>query len=257
MSPEIKETITDSGQYTSDEPVLEDIGMDSIDSATLRSYRESLRACKGGHPWVKLQDEDFLEVIGAAGQGRDGILHPTRAGLLMFGKEHRITHVYPEYFLDYREGNGAERWSYRLQSQSGEWSGNVFDFFTAVTGRLSVSVVSPFKLDGWVRRGDSDAFAVAREAVANALIHSDYNVGAGVVIELRHNVITVSNPGTFRIPLSDAVKGGKSHPGNSRIMMMFLLVGLAERAGSGLYSIVESERAGVIDDVKVEESRDM
>lgn len=252
--PEIKEMIRDSEPNTSDKLILENMNLDSIDLTTLQSYRDSLRIYKGGHPWLRLKDEEFMEVIGAAGYGADGKLHPTRAGILMFGKEYRITDEYPDYFLDYRERNGAERWLYRLQSQSGEWSGNIFDFFTMVAGRLSMSVVSPFELDGMVRKGDSDAFVAARETVMNALIHSDYNVGRGVVIEIGRNIMTVSNPGTFRIPLSDAVKGGVSDPRNGQVMKMFSLIGLAERVGSGLYTIVESERRGAITDVEIKES---
>jgi len=253
---EIKEMIRDSEPNTSDKLILNNMNIDAIDPATLASYRDSLRANKGGHPWLKLKNEKFMEVTGAAGPGNDGELHPTRAGLLMFGKEYRITDEYPDYFLDYREKNGAERWSYRLQSQSGEWSGNIFDFFTIVAGRLSTSVASPFELDGFVRKGNSDAFVAAREAVINALIHSDYNVGRGVVIEMSHNIMRVSNPGTFRIPLSDAVKGGVSDPRNSQIMKMFSLIGLVEHAGSGLYTIIESERIGAITDVRIEELYD-
>jgi len=251
---EIKEMIRDSEPNTSDKLVLENMNSDVLALDTLTSYRDSLRAYKGGHPWLKLDDEEFMTVIGAAGYGADGKLHPTRAGLLMFGKEYRITDEYPNYFLDYREKRGDERWSYRLQSQSGEWSGNLFDFFTAAAGRLSAFVISPFELNGLARKGDSGAFVAVREALMNALIHSDYNVERGVVAVLSPDALTVSNPGTFRIPLSDAVKGGVSDPRNGQIMKMFSLIGLVEHIGSGLYTIIESERNGAIADVRIEEA---
>ena len=41
--------------------------------------------------------------------GGDGLLHPTRAGLLMFGYEYEIAAEYPNYFLDYKESFGAGR----------------------------------------------------------------------------------------------------------------------------------------------------
>lgn len=253
---EIKEMIRDSEPNTSDKLILDATNIDSIDLTTLADYRDSLRVYNGGHPWLKLGNEDFMEVIGSAGYGTDGKLHPTRAGLLMFGKEYRITDEYPDYFLDYREKNDAGRWSYRLQSQSGEWSGNVFDFFTKVTNRLSTSIASPFELEGFARKGHSDAFVAAREAVMNALIHSDYHVRRGIIIEMNRNKMTVSNPGTFRIPLSDAVKGGVSDPRNGQIMKMFSLIGNVEHVGSGLYTIIESERNGAITGLKIEESYD-
>ena len=55
----------------------------------------------------------------------DHVLHPTAAGLLMFGEEYKILYEFPEYFLDYREIlDPAIRWTDRLQSSSGDWSGN-------------------------------------------------------------------------------------------------------------------------------------
>ena len=43
-------------------------------------------------------------IIGAAAIfEEDGQLHPTAAGMLMFGDEYNIVRQVPEYFLDYRE----------------------------------------------------------------------------------------------------------------------------------------------------------
>jgi ATP-dependent DNA helicase RecG len=252
---EIKEMIRDSESRTSDSSVSERSDMSCINQESLNGYRNALKAFKGNHPWLGLPDEEFTELIGASGLGVDGLVHPTNAGLLMFGKEHCITSQFPDYFLDYRE-LGPERWSYRIQSQSGEWSGNVFDFFTVVSGRLATLVKSPFELEGIVRKGESEAFKAAREAVMNALIHSDYNVRMGVSVVLEGDRVTISNPGTFRVPVSKAVKGGSSDPRNGQIMKMFSLIGLVERAGTGLYTIIESERIGAIADVRIEESFD-
>jgi len=250
----IEERIMDSKPNTSDKLVLDNMNLDVADPATLERYRNSLRALNGGHPWLELKEEKFMEVIGAAGYGTDGKLHPTGAGLLMFGKEYHITDEYPDYFLDYREDDGTERGSYRLQSQSGEWSGNIFDFFTMVTERLSASIVSPFGQDGSVRKENPEALAAAVETTVNALIHSDYDVRRGVVIRVNRNTVEVSNPGTFRVPLPEAIDGGVSDPRNCQIMKMFSLIGLAERVGSGLFTIFELERGGAIWYVEISES---
>ena len=55
----------------------------------------------------------------------------------MFGEEFRILNEYPEYFLDYRETlDPSIRWTDRLQSSSGDWTGNLFDFFFLVYSKL-------------------------------------------------------------------------------------------------------------------------
>ena len=81
--------------------------------------------------------KDFLDTINNA------------AGLLMFGEEYKILYEFPEYFLDYREVlDPTIRWTDRLQSSSGDWTGNLFDFFFRVYGKLVKDLKIPFKLDG-------------------------------------------------------------------------------------------------------------
>ena len=86
----------------------------------------------------------------------DHVLHPTAAGLLMFGEEYKILYEFPEYFLDYREIlDPTIRWTDRLQSSSGDWSGNLFDFFFRVYGKIVKDLKIPFKLEGITRIDDT------------------------------------------------------------------------------------------------------
>jgi predicted HTH transcriptional regulator len=110
--------------------VLENFAMDVINAESLRSYRQRMRLSRPGHVWDTLEDEEFLIKLGASGIGEDGKRHPTSAGLLMFGNEYDIVREYPNYFLDYREEyDDVHRWTDRFISSSGDWSGNVYDFY--------------------------------------------------------------------------------------------------------------------------------
>ena len=52
-------------------------------------------------------------------------MHPTAAGMLIFGNEYNIVRHFPEYFLDYREElDPTTRWTDRVKSSSGERSGS-------------------------------------------------------------------------------------------------------------------------------------
>ena len=85
---------------------------------------------------------EYLEKIGAAGRisGTDE-LHPTAAGLLMFGEEYLIVRHFPDYFQDYREIMETPiRWTNRFHSSSGDWTGNLFDFFFRVYNRLEQDI---------------------------------------------------------------------------------------------------------------------
>jgi hypothetical protein len=99
-----------------------------------------------------VDDIEFLKKLGAIGIGEDGKRHPTAAGLLMFGFEYEIMQEYPQYFLDYQETfephNKEQRWTDRIVSSSGEWSGNVLDFFYKVYNKLiqNPQIKIPFKI---------------------------------------------------------------------------------------------------------------
>lgn len=75
--------------------------------------------------------DEFLIKLKAAAKNKKGEVSPTVAGILMFGDADRITDVFPDYFLDYREecDEKGVRWLYRTHSNEGDWSGNLFDFF--------------------------------------------------------------------------------------------------------------------------------
>lgn len=120
----------------------------------------------------------------------------------------------------------------------GDWSGNIFDFYFRIIGKLTADVKKPFKLDEQMMRvDDTSIHAAIREALANALIHADYYGRQGIVIDKDFSKITISNPGTFRISIEDAIAGGVSDTRNARIFNMFSLINVGERSGSGLCDI--------------------
>ncbi len=102
----------------------------------------------------------------------------------MFGKERVITEVLPHYFLDYREKfTDEERWSNRVISSSGTWSGNLYDFYFMIINKLTSNLDVPFRMQGLIRQDDTRVHAALREALVNALVHADYNGRIGIIIE--------------------------------------------------------------------------
>ena len=122
---QVKTMLRDQAEKTMDMEVLDDARLDELDQETIQGYRNRHRTLRSGHPFERLNDAEYLRSIGAAAiSSEDHQLHLTAAGLLMFGKEYNIVRHFPDYFLDYREVfDPALRWSDRLQSSSGEWSG--------------------------------------------------------------------------------------------------------------------------------------
>ena len=238
--------------------------VDDFDMETVRSYRNMLSAVRPQHPWLTLDIDEFLMRIGALAKDESNKLHPTRAGLLMFGHEWCIITEFPYYFLDYREITNADsRWNHRVTSSDGSWSGNLYDFWNTVWQRLSRKIDVPFLLNSQSLRVDDTPLHMAvREALANTLIHADYYMRGNTVITYNDAVSTdvdgssqssietnilntgfklsFANPGCLRMPIEVALAGGFSDSRNPALLKMFALISVVERAGSGF----DAMRAG-------------
>ena len=236
---QVKAMLRDQTERTMDMEILDKIPMEDLNYDTIHGYRNSHRTLKEGHPFERLNDHEYLRSIGAAAVSEeDGQLHPTAAGMLMFGDEYNIVRHFPEYFLDYREEmDSAIRWTDRLQSSSGEWSGNVFDFYFRVYNKLIKDIKVPFKMVGGERVDDTPVHKALREALANCLINADYHGVRGVVIRKEQDKITFANPGYVRTGKKQMRLGGESDPRNKSLMKMFNLINIGERAGSGVPNI--------------------
>jgi predicted HTH transcriptional regulator len=92
----------------------------------------------------------------------------------------------------------------------------------------------PFVTDGLNRIDETPLHLALREVLLNQLAHADHYGRLGIVIVKGRDEITLSNPGDIRIGLDVALEGGVSDPRNETIMKMFSLVGIGERAGSGI-----------------------
>lgn len=208
---------------------------------SVNAYRNVFRSANPHHLWNQLDNDLFLRRIKAVAMGEDGQYHPTEAGLLMFGYEYEITSRFPQYFLDYQEDRvmvGVTRWKDRVTSNTGDWSGNLFDFIFKVLPKLQADLKVPFVLKGNQRVDDTPLHKVLREAMVNTLSNADYWGRRGVVITKNKDGFTFANPGNMRISKSEAIEGGVSDPRNSTILKFFSLIRFGERAGSGLNGIM-------------------
>ena len=140
--------------------------------------------------------------------------------------------------LHYQEQfDDSTRWTDRIVSSSGDWSGNVYDFYFKVYNRIAQDIKTPFKIKNGERIDDTPVHTALREALANCIINADYYGRLGLVIIKKRDTITFSNPGNFRIDVEAAKSGGVSDPRNTTLIKMFNLIDIGERAGSGIPNI--------------------
>ena len=235
---EYQAMVRDAAVRSPDMHLARSMGLEALNSESVRSFRQRMKLYRPRHMWESLDDTAFLQKIGAIGDD-GGLLHPTFAGLLMFGNHQDILCEYPNYAITYREqldtkGNWEET----------PWSGNVYEFYYWAYNKLQQDVKTPFKLENGRRVDDTPVRQVLREVLANCLVNADYHGCGGIVVSKGHQEITLSNPGSFRVPLDTAKSGGVSDPRNAAMARMFRLVDVGEYTGGGipnLYRVWKAE----------------
>lgn len=224
---EVRSMLRDRMDEPQDAMVLEEFSTDCLDPGCISRYRVRLSDLHPRPAWQRSISCHFLPCIGAVARGKDGQYHPTAAGLLMFGKSRDIRREFPDYLLDYQELDASGRLVWQLTSRSEDWSGSLFDFYFLVYHRILCR--SNFDLSG-VR-------SALGEALANCLIHADYRAKSGLVIRKEPDSIVITNPGSFRILISEAADGGKSDVRNVTLARMFSLIHIGSGKGSGIPGI--------------------
>ena len=232
---EITSMIVDSSKEPADRFVIKSSYVSDFCKESVEGYRNYFKMLRPESELNRYDDENFLRIIGAVAMD-EGTLRPTFAGLLMFGTDPTISLEAYNYCLDYRRyADSNVDWEQRLVTGIGNWSGNVFDFYMKTCQMIKETIRHRMTVDGeLVRRDDNEIDRVIREALLNALVNADYRMPGGVTIERKPGSLTIRNPGTFRIPLDMAEKGGFSDPRNPTMLKMLSLLGFGERAGSGI-----------------------
>jgi ATP-dependent DNA helicase RecG len=241
---EVRRMFADASDTPADARILQGFGLADLDGASLTGFRNRFAATKPGHPWLVLENVKFLEKLGGWRKDRESSAEGvTLAGVLMFGKHTAIVSpgAAPNYVVDYRDfrwRRPEERWGDRLFSD-GTWEANLFQFYQRCWPKLVADLKVPFTLTGAQRIDETPVHVALREALVNALIHPDYSVGGGIVIERYDERYQFGNPGTLLVSEAQLRQGGVSECRNRSLQRMFMLIGGGEQAGSGYARIQE------------------
>ena len=217
---EVEAMLEEAAVRTPDMQVMGQVPLAKLDAESIRRYRLRMQRLQPGSVWEGLEDPEFLYQMGASGMGEDRSLHPTAAGLWMFGRAEEICRFFPHYRLEYREEE------FCLCSGQGDWSGNLYEFYFRVCERLTRGLP-----------GGAPVERALREALANCLVNADYRSPQGVRVLRRGREIRLRNSGDFRIGVSDALAGGISNPRNAALIRMFGRVRVGGGTGSGIPQI--------------------
>ena len=247
-SDEVRRMFADQSSEPADSRILEGFGLDDLHMESLRQFRARFGSARPNHPWLSEEDLSLLGRLGGwrvdRASGKEGL---TLAGLLMFGREQSIRDpaVLAGFQLDYRERfseDPAIRWTDRL-TLDGTWEGNLFQFYQRVIVKLGSGpgVKTPFQVDSeGYRRATTALHEALQEALVNSLIHADYSGQGGVVIDRYLDCFEFSNPGTLLLSREQLLRGGVSECRNKSLQLMFQMLGVGDKAGSGIDKIRKS-----------------
>ena len=245
----VRRMIADADRsHPRDGRVLRNYGIDDLHEPTIQAYRRVLASRNADHPFLREDPREFLRRLGAWGTDREeGVEGLRLAGLLLFGNEAAIRDELPHFFLDYRhrtvetERSGG-RWADRV-FPDGTWNANVLQFYWRVYPKLVEGLRLPFSLGpDMVRRGETPVHEALREALINCLIHADYNGTQGPRVIRHVSGFEFRNEGLLLVPVDQARRGGDSECRNPTLQHAFTLLGLGERAGSGVPKILQAWR---------------
>ena len=239
---EVRQMIADAtGELRRDSLILECFTTEDFDPTSVRQFRQLFSVFNASHPWNALSDIELFTKIGAYRKdrktGKEGI---TLAGLLMFGKGDSLNQqeALPNFFPEYREHlSEAIRWTDRIYPD-GTWEHNLLQFYLRVLPKITSVLPKPFLLEKDTRIEETSAHIALREAFVNALVHTDYSQSGNIIVTLEKQQFVISNPGTLLVSLDQYYEGGISECRNPSLQKMFMLIGRAEKSGSGVDKIM-------------------
>ncbi len=241
---EIRAMLAETIDASLDSSLVEEADISWLSKSSIDAYKNMFKSEMPSSPWLALNDADFLLRIGALNE-KNNKLYPTIAGLLFFGFDWRIRTIYPNYFLDYTDARSFSlfsRYSKRIVTYSGDWSGNLFEFIMNVATDISLKLPKPFSIEteSLLRKDNTLLLTAVREGLANACSNADFRFTKGIKVTLENKGLRIENPGLMLISKNQALKGGETEPRNQFVLSMLTSIGIGDRQGWGIPSMNEA-----------------
>ena len=209
----------------------------AFDGSSVRWYRETYERRPGNRSHADLSDLDFLDEMGLLVE-RDSRRMPTRAAVLIFGRNAALRQLLPRPVVDCQrfalsrdEADTGPRWIDRTVLDE-----NLIRTWRALVDWYGRFAEHPFRIDSATFQRDDTPpdYLAYRESLVNLLIHQDYS-DQGRKGEVRHyaDQTVFRNPGDAFTDAADLIEPGEKEVRNPRIVTAFRRIGLSENAGWG------------------------
>ena len=219
-----------------DMSIIPDARLDDFDPQAIIEYRRLRTLTNPQAEELVYDNQDMLEALGALRRA-DGELKPTIAGIVLFGKSMALRRLFPALRVDYIRIIGTQ------------WVEDPENRFQSIDIRKPLMLALPqaeasivdelpkgFRLpEGKLQSRQEPILPrkVIREALANAVMHRNYQIHSPMQIIRYSNRIEIINPGYSLKDMSDLGTPG-SRLRNPAIAAVLHEVNWAETKGSGI-----------------------
>ncbi len=226
------------------EPIIEAV-LEDLDKGKLEEYIAQQRKARPSAPYWSLPFEQILKQLRIVAEA-DGVLHPTLAGLLMFGVypqrfEQQMVVVFLQYYgtTTMEEAPSGERF---LDNR--KFEGTVKEIIDNATTYVMTSMRRGSLIRGVLRQDVPEYPEVAlREAIVNAVAHRDYSQfvrGSHIQVRMFADRLEVENPGGLYGGVTiDNLREGQSTR-NRLLVQLMEDMHLVENRGSGIDAMLEA-----------------
>ena len=180
-------------------------------------------------------DDDELDKALQLVKSKNGVLYPTITGMLLIGKEEKITELMPTAKTTFQVLEGT---SIRKNE---EFSKPLLETFEIIEENFKVWNPETEIENGLFRIPIPEfSYNAFREALVNAFCHRDYSRIGTVRIAITDEGLSISNPGGFieGVNLKNLLTV-EPHGRNQTLANALKRIGLAERTGRGIDRIFE------------------
>jgi ATP-dependent DNA helicase RecG len=231
---------------TIDGSVVSGADMTAIAPDALQEYRQMRAEANPQAEELKWNDEELLLALGCASK-EGGVIHPTVAGILLFGTSMALRRFFPMMRVDYIRVPGREWVSDpERRFDTVEIRTPLIQAIRRARNAILDDLPKAFSLPaGQIQRQDIPLVPdrVIREVVVNALMHRSYRVHGAVQIIRYANRLEIRNPG-HSLVAEDRLGEPGSETRNPLIAAVLHDTNLAETKGSGIRVMRELMDAG-------------
>jgi ATP-dependent DNA helicase RecG len=247
-------------QPTFDEDVVRNATIENLDRAKLESFLTKLRSTRPQANYLSQPFEEVLKQLRII-QEVDGLLRPTLAGLLMFGKypqefEPQLVITFLQYYGT-TETEKTPRGERFLDNR--KFEGTIPEIVEGAVNYLLASIRKSSLIEGLYRRDIPEYPEEAvREAVVNAVAHRDYSNfvrGSYIQIRLFADRLEVQNPGGLYGNVAVETLEEEQSTRNRVLMRLMEDLHLVENRGSGIRTMLSAMRNANLEPPRFQDKR--